>query len=104
MSDITQTMQSLRDRITSMNSVPLDVVRVPAAEIAALLDHITRLQAALDDAQAEASVAKVAAEALRAALRRTILMYAVDDDAWDREAAADRAVQAAINAAREAQK
>jgi TfoX/Sxy family transcriptional regulator of competence genes len=66
-------------------------------------EEITRLTAALDDAQAEASVARVAVEALRAALRRTILMYAVDDDAWDREAAADRAVQAAIDAARKAQ-
>lgn len=46
-----QAIVSLRNRITSMNSVPLDVVRVPVAELEVVLQEIQRLQAEVEDAR-----------------------------------------------------
>ena len=55
--------------------------------------EVTRLfdQAALDAAVAAER------ERLTKALRKHVLTYQVDDDAWDREAAADRAVARLLN-------
>jgi len=59
-----QAILSLHNRITSMNSVPLDVVRVPVVELEVVLQEVQRLQAEVKDSRkplTDEQISKIAA-------------------------------------------